>query len=111
MFGGIKDTLASAAAKSLLASRMDRYGKLTELHLNSKEKSVTAEVVLEGEVEPVAIHIGRYRVGGEPGKHTVTVESVEVSRVWLKNLLEDVLVGKELPVPTLLLVALGKPES
>lgn len=110
MFGGLKDTLTSAAAKSLLGSRIDRYGKLTELHLSSKEKTITAEVLLEGEAEPVAIHIGRYRVGGEPGKHTVTVESVEVSRPWLQNLCEDLLVGKPLPVPSILLVALGKVE-
>lgn len=108
MFGGLKDTLTSAAARSLLASRIERYGKLTELHLDSKARTITAEVVLEGETEPVAIHVGRYRIGGEPGKHTLTVEELEVSRLWLKNLLEDVLVGKPLPVPSLLLVALGK---
>ncbi|RYD34862.1 MAG: hypothetical protein EOP87_08395 [Verrucomicrobiaceae bacterium] len=110
MFGGLKDTLTSAAAKSLLASRIDRYGKLTDLHISSRDKTITAEVVLEGEAEPVAIHVSRYRVGGEPGNHTVTVEAVEVSRVWLRNLLEDVLVGKALPVPSILLVALGKGE-
>ena len=109
MFGGLKDTLASAAARSLLASRIERYGKLTELHLDSKARTITAEVVLEGDAEPVAVHVGRYRIAGEAGTHTVTIEELEVSRPWLKNLLEDVLLGKPLPVPSLLLVALGKP--
>lgn len=110
MFSGLKDTLTSAAAKSLLASRIDRYGKLTDLHLSSKEKTITAELVLEGEEVPVAIHIGRYRMGGEPGKYTLTVEELAVSRPWLQNLLEDLLVGKAFPVPSVLLLALGKPD-
>ncbi len=110
MFSGIKDVLTSAAAKSLLASRIDRYGKLMDLRISSRDKTISAEVMLEGEDIPVAIHIGRYRVGGEAGKHTVTVENLSVSRPWLQNLLEDVLLNKPLPVPPVLLLALGKPE-
>ncbi|MES2438166.1 MAG: hypothetical protein V4584_03830 [Verrucomicrobiota bacterium] len=110
MFNGIKDTLTSAAAKSLLGSRIDRYGKLTELHISSREKTISAELVLEGEEVPVAIHISRYRLSGEPGKHALTVEEVTVSRPWLQNLMEDLLLGKPLPVPSILLLALGKPE-
>jgi hypothetical protein len=111
MFSGIKDTLTSAAAKSLLASRIERYGKLADLHISSRERTISATLLLEGEDVPVAVHIGHYRIGGEPGKHTLTVEDLAVSRPWLQNLLEDVLLGKPLPVPSVLLLALGKPEA
>ena len=110
MFGGIKDSLTSAAAKSLLASRLERYGKLTEFHLSSREKTISVGILLEGEDEPVAIHIGRYRITVETGEYFLTVEELSVSRVWLQHLLEDLLLGKPLPVPSVLLLALGKPE-
>ena len=111
MFNGIKDSLASTAAKSLLASRMDRYGKLTDLRIRSREKTIAAELLLEGEETPVMILVGRYRIIGKPGEHAVVVEEVTASRAWLQNLLQDLLVEKPLPVPPIVLLALGKPEE
>lgn len=111
MFSGIKDSLASSAAKSLLASRMDRYGKLTDLRIRSREKTISAELLLEGEELPVFIRIERYRIIGKSGENAMVVESVTASRPWLQNLLEDLLVDKPIPVPSILLLALGKPEE
>ncbi len=111
MFNGIKDSLSSTAAKSLLASRIHRYGKLTELRIRSREKMVFVEVLLEGEETPVGIQIVRYRVTGNQGDPAVVVESVTATRPWLQNLLEDTLVGNPLPVPSVVLLALGKPED
>lgn len=110
MFNGIKDSLTSAAAKSLLASRLERYGKLSEFHLSSRDKTISAELLLEGEAEPVAIHVGRYRIKSEAGEYLLVVEEISASRAWLQHLLEDLLLGKPLPVPPVLLLALGKPE-
>jgi len=110
MFTGIKDSLTSSAAKSMLASRLDRYGKLTDLRIRSREKTIRAELLLEGEDEPVVIEVERYRIVGKSGEHAVVVESVTASRVWLRNLLEDLLVEKPLPVPAVVLLALGRPE-
>lgn len=111
MFNSLKDSLASTAAKSLLASRLDRYGKLTELRIRSREKSISAELVLEGEEIPVGIRIERYRVIVTEGGPAVVVESVTASRPWLQNLLEDLLLEKPLPVPSIALIALGGPEG
>lgn len=111
MFSGLKDSLTSTAAKSLLASRLDRYAKLTDLRISSREKTISAELVLEGEAVPVAIQIGRYRVIGKSGDHALVVESISASRPWLQNLLQDLLVEKPLQVPSIVLIALGKSEG
>ncbi len=111
MFTGLKDSLTSTAAKSLLASRLDRYGKLTDLRIRSREKSISAELVLEGEEVPVTIQIEHYRITGSGGEYALVVESVTASRPWLQNLLQDLLVNKALPVPSIVLIALGKPED
>ncbi len=111
MLTGIKDSLASTAAKSLLASRMDRYGKLTDLRIRSREKTIAAEVLLEGEEVPVLIRIEHYRIVGKSGEYTIVVENVTASRAWLQNLLQDLLVEKPMPVPSIVLLALGRPEE
>ena len=111
MFNGLKDSLSSTAAKSLLASRIDRYGKLTDLRIRSREKTIFAEIVLEGEEIPIAIQIERYRITGSGGEYAVVVERVSASRPWLQNLLEDLVVEKPLPVPSVVLIALGKPDA
>ncbi|MEO5916009.1 MAG: hypothetical protein ABIS50_17370 [Luteolibacter sp.] len=111
MFSGIKDSLTSTAAKSLLASRMDRYGKLTDLRIRSREKTISAELLLEGEELLVTIQIERYRIIGKSGEHAIVVESITASRPWLRNLLQDLLVEKPIPVPSIILLALGKPEE
>jgi hypothetical protein len=111
MFSGLKDSLTSTAAKSLLASRLDRYAKLTDLRISSREKTISAELVLEGEEVPVAIQIERYRVIGNSGDHSLVVESISASRPWLQNLLQDLLLEKPLQVPSIVLIALGKSEG
>lgn len=111
MFSGLKDSLTSTAARSLLASRLDRYAKLTDLRISSREKTISAELVLEGEEVPVAIQIGRYRVIGKSGDHALVVESISASRPWLQNLLQDLLVEKPLRVPSIVLIALGRSEG
>jgi hypothetical protein len=111
MFTGIKDSLTSAAAKSMIASRLDRYGELTDLRIRSREKSIAAELLLEGEETPVMIRIECYRIIATPEGHSIVVEGVTASRAWLRNLLEDLLLEKPLPVPSLLVLALGKPEK
>jgi hypothetical protein len=111
MFNGLKDSLSSTAAKSLLASRIDRYGKLTDLRIRSREKTIFAEIVLEGEEIPVAVQIEHYRIIGTGGEYVLIVERVSASRPWLQNLLEDLVVEKPLPVPSIVLIALGKPDA
>ncbi len=111
MFGSIKDSLASGAAKALLAGRIERYGRLLDLRIRSREKTLSAVIQLAGESEEVRIEVGRYRVTGASGSFALVIEEVAASREWLQLLLEDFLVGKPLPLPNLATLALGGPES
>jgi hypothetical protein len=109
MFGGIKDSLASSAAKSFLAGRIDRYAKLSDLRIHSREKALSIELLLEGESLPIRIE-ARYRVSQIDGGNFLTIEGVAATRPWLNNLLEDLVVGKPLAIPALAVVAFGRSE-
>lgn len=107
MFHSLKDSLASTAARTLLASTLDRYGKITDLRIRSREKTIAIELVLEGDEIPVTIEIERYRITGKSPDYAIVVERIMASRPWIQNLLQDLLVEKPLPVPALVLLALG----
>jgi hypothetical protein len=111
MFGSFKDSLASSAAKSLLAGRIERYGRLTELRIRSREKTIRVEMILAGEVEELKIEVERYRVTGAAGAHALVIERILASRHWVQLLLEDFVVGKPIPIPSIALVALGGSEG
>jgi len=112
MLGALKDSLASRAAKSMLAGRMERYGQLTDLRIRSKEKMLFVEVLLAGEAQEIRIEVSRYRItAGEGGKVALVIESISASREWLQLLLEDFVVGQPIPIPSVATMALGKPET
>lgn len=111
MFSNLKDSLASSAVKSLVSARLERYGRLTELRINSREKSLQVELLLAGEPSEIRVEVGRYRITGLAGSHVIVVESVRASRPWLQLALEDFVVGKPFPIPTVALVALGGAEG
>lgn len=107
MFHNLKDSLASSAAKTLLASTLERYGEISDLRIRSRERFISAELLLKGDEVPVSIEISRYRITGKGSEHAIVIESVTASRSWIQNLLDDLLVEKPLPVPAILLLALG----
>ena len=111
MFNTFKDSLASSAAKSLLAGRIERYGRLTELRIRSREKTIQVEILLVGEVEELKIEVERYRVTGVAGAHVVVIERLRASRQWVQLVLEDFVVGKPIPIPSVALIALGGAEA
>ena len=110
MFGALKDSLTSSAAKSMLASRLTRYGTLLDLRIQSRDKRISVELQLEGEERSVIVDIEKYRIFTEGNETVVIISSVTASRIWLQNLLEDLVVGKPLTVPAIVSLALGKPE-
>jgi hypothetical protein len=107
MFGGMKDSLASGAAKALLAGRIERYGRLLDLRIRSREKTMSAVILLAGESEELRIEVGRYRVVEDGGKSALIIEQLSASREWLQLLLEDLLVGRPLTLPKLATLAFG----
>ena len=90
---------------------MERYGRLLDLRIHSRTRSLSAVVRLAGEREEITVEVGKYRIVGERGSHALVVERVSASREWIQLLLEDFVVGRRIPVPSLALLALGGVED
>lgn len=99
MFNVAKDALASKAARSYVNGLVERYGRVTELKIDSRAKTVDLACELFGESEPVSVRVDSYRVVTEAGRKAVEITEVSCSRPWLHRLLEDHLRGRKLDLP------------
>ena len=65
MFTAAKDALASRAAIVWVNQRIARYGRVQDLKIDSRRRTVEISCLLDGELTPIAIKIGNYVVETE----------------------------------------------
>ncbi len=89
MFNAAKDALASQAAKAWANTLIARYGKVQDLKIDSRQKTVEVSCLLDGENSPITIRIENYTVESEGDKKFVRATQFSCTRPWLQNLLAD----------------------
>ena len=99
MFGTMKDKALSKGAQMAINSQMDDYGKIQSLHLNSKTKSIDMEIMLNGEIELLKVHIAKYELTETAGRPKLKVKGVTTSRVWINKLVSARLEGRTFDIP------------
>ena len=72
---------------------------MLKLNVNSENKSIEMEVMLEGEKEPLAVHISKYRMSEEGGRHYLEVQGVRTSRAWINTVAATYLEGRRFEIP------------
>ena len=99
MFGAMKDKALSKGAKMAINSQMEDYGKVQSLYLNSKTKSIDMEIMLNGEIESLKVHIANYELTETSGRLQLRVNGVTTSRVWINALSPVHIEGKYFDIP------------
>ena len=96
-----KDRLISAGIKQELNVKLERYGEVLDVRLNTREQSVEISVRLKGEPDPISVRIGKYSLVKENDDLWLTIDSktIEASREWLTLLLQDRAGHQRLPIP------------
>ena len=75
------------------------YGRITNFKLNSESRELDLTVELNGEVEPLRVHIQEYELIEEAGKMFLIIHRMVTSRAWLTALVRDLGVGRKLELP------------
>lgn len=89
LFKGPKDAALSKLGQVLINKfGMARYGTLTSLALDSRNKTLRMSLMLKGEMQPIDLE-ARYRVENEPGGKRLVIESAECSREWATYAFND----------------------
>lgn len=99
MFKKMKDAALSKGAQVAINSYIKEYGEMLKLDLDSKNKSIEMEVLLEGEVEPLHVKIARYELTQEGDRHFLKIKGVTTSRAWINTLASSYLEDKRFEIP------------
>lgn len=98
LFSGLKDRTVSLAARQFLAARLTPYGQMLNFQLDSQTKTVTLEILLKGERDPIRVTLAGYEIlDGTPPR--VQVGGATASREWLEVLLNQFVVNQPLELP------------
>jgi len=100
MFKKAKDTALSKSVQIAINTQIKEYGKMLKLNLDSTNKSIEMEVMLEGEHEALKVHVQNYELTQENDKHFLKVHGVTTSRVWINTVASSYLEGKAFKLPS-----------
>jgi hypothetical protein len=77
---------------------LKKYGKVTKLEIDKENKTISADLDLNGEKESVQIRLSNYRLIQEDGKNPVfEIVAIEVSREWIDSLLKTLVKSSVIP--------------
>ncbi|MBN2298746.1 MAG: hypothetical protein JXM72_09135 [Deltaproteobacteria bacterium] len=93
-----KDLGISKALMALGESYIDRFGKILNLRLDSKNNEIHIEIMLRGESTPLEIHIKGYTIIEEGGEHFIAAEKIHVSREWINALAREYIQGRRFKI-------------
>jgi hypothetical protein len=99
LFQRSKDATVGFAARAAINSKLRGIGEVTDLTIDTRNKTLRVEVELIGENEPVVIHVTEYRLHTGNRGPLVTIERATTSREWLNVALQQFVIGKKFPIP------------
>ena len=95
----MKDMALSKGAKVAINKQIESFGEVTALSLDTKNKSVELDVMLEGELATLHVSVGKYEITGEVGRKKLRVSEISTSRKWINTLAAKYLEGKSFDLP------------
>jgi len=98
-----KESAVDAGTKAYLNQKIQSFGKVTNLQIDSQGKTIVLEASLKGEAAPVFVKVVNYEVVSAPGATYLVFGRFDASREWLTALLNEYVAGQRLPVPASLL--------
>ena len=99
MLQKLKDRTISAGLFTAFDYKIKEFGKMLKFNLDSKNKTIELEVMLDGEKEPLNIHIDNYEIQEIDGIYYIAVKNITTSRRWINVVASQYLNGQKIEVP------------
>lgn len=96
---GSKDAALALAARTFINTRFSKIGRMTELSVDTKMRTIRVRLVLKGEDEPIDIHVMRYGLERRSAGATLTIVDAVASRKWLTEALNEFVIGQPFTIP------------
>ena len=93
-------------AKAIINQKIELYGAMTRLEIDSTNKTIRLSLELKGEPAPIEIEVGAYSLEELDGKILLSIHNITTSREWLTGLANEYLINRRIPVPKAAAIAL-----
>ena len=97
-----KEGALEAAAKAYINQKIQNFGTVSDLDIDSRARSIRIEVALKGEAAPVTVTVPDYEVSSSSGAAYVIPKKFEASREWISAVLNEYIAGQRWPIPAAL---------
>jgi len=94
-----KDSAGSFFVERTVQRAIWDYGRMLNLNIDSRQKTVQCEVLLKGETQPLTLTLEKYEIVTEPAGTFIVIHKAAASREWLTAVLENFVRGKKIPLP------------
>jgi hypothetical protein len=94
-----KDAALALMIRRLLNARLEAYGEVTELSLDTGRRRARIRMDLRGEAIPIEIEVRKYEIDHVSGGDTLTIVEVIASREWVTVALQQFVVGRRFHLP------------
>ncbi len=108
MIHRLKDTALSKSIHLTANSKWKRFGKILDLRLDTRSRSIEMELLPKGEKEPILLKVFHYEITDENGKHWLRAERIQCSREWIDLLGNEYLSEHPIEIPAHLAQLLKK---
>ena len=95
-----KDKTLSLGVKQAVNYKFKEIGEMLKFNLDSINKTIELEILLEGEKEPLHVTVHHYEITQEGDKHFLVARDITTSRQWINTLAKQYLAGQRLEIPT-----------
>ena len=97
--GAAKDRAVQASARAFINGKVERFGTVTRLDIDSRQKKISLEILLKGETTPIRVDIDSYEVTKSAEGTWLTIRSARASREWTDAVLKEFVIGAPQKVP------------
>jgi len=94
-----KDTTNAALFKAAINPFIKQYGQIISIKIDSTNKSMSLEVMLKGELQPLKIDLYEYKFVEDGSGFYLEVKKIGANRYWIDSLVEMYLTGKRFALP------------
>lgn len=95
-----KDRALSSSLASFFINRtrINRYGKLLKLELDSIYKEASFSLLLLGEDVPIEVDLS-YETRAGDSEYSLIITAASISRNWMDKIVQNYFIGRQLPIP------------
>jgi len=99
LFDQGKDKTVSIALKKAANLKLQGFGELLDLEIDSNKKSIQGTLMLEGELEALDLNIAKYEVYEKKGIYFLGIQEITTSRIWINKLITSHFKRYEVEIP------------